>query len=171
MEPLCPATQRCIRYDLSNMFPIFAEITCNSNMAHLPKCKSCGTHDEYMIHICRCTDPGCNGLFHITVRGLYTWMVETLGSHAVASMVKAIGWEIRSEFRRIPQLFQSRTFSTPEFSSELHFSDRKICCRWFRTRSCQFVILSHHQFFQFHESENVPALFFGPPKITSTHFE
>jgi hypothetical protein len=51
--------------------------------------ESCGTLDEYTMHICRCKDPGCNGLFHITVRELYTWMVETLGSHVVASRVEA----------------------------------------------------------------------------------
>ena len=41
------------------------------------------------MHICHCTDPGRDGLFHITVRELCTWMVETLGDHAVASMVEA----------------------------------------------------------------------------------
>ncbi len=60
-----------------------------SNGAHLPKCKSCKTHNEYTMHICRCTDPGCNRLFHITVRELYTWMVETLGNRAVASTVES----------------------------------------------------------------------------------
>jgi hypothetical protein len=35
-----------------------------------------------------------------------------------------LGWEIRSEFRKIPRLFQFRTFWTPEFSSEFYFSDR-----------------------------------------------
>ncbi len=57
-----------------------------SNGAHLPKCKSCGTHDEYMMHICCCTDPGRDD---ITVRELYTWMVETLSDHAVGSTVEA----------------------------------------------------------------------------------
>jgi hypothetical protein len=60
-----------------------------SNGAHLPKCKSCGTHNVYTMHICCCTDLGRNRLFHITVRELYTWMVETLGDHAVASTVEA----------------------------------------------------------------------------------
>jgi hypothetical protein len=60
-----------------------------SNGAHLSKCESCGTHDEYMMYICHCKDPGHNGLFHITVKELYTWMVDTLGNYAVASMVEA----------------------------------------------------------------------------------
>jgi hypothetical protein len=60
-----------------------------SNGAHLPKCESCRTHNEYTIHICCCTDPGRNGLFHITVRELYTWIVETLGNRAVGSTVES----------------------------------------------------------------------------------
>jgi hypothetical protein len=60
-----------------------------SNWVHSPKYESCGTHNEYTMHICCCKDPGHNGLFHITVRELYTWMVETLGDHAVASRVEA----------------------------------------------------------------------------------
>ncbi len=60
-----------------------------SNGAHLPKCESCMTHKEYIMHICLCKDPGCNGLFHITVGELYTWMVETLGNRAVASTIEA----------------------------------------------------------------------------------
>jgi hypothetical protein len=60
-----------------------------NNVAHLPKCESCGTHDKYSMHICHCKDPGYDGLFHITVRELYTWMVETLGNCMVASMVEA----------------------------------------------------------------------------------
>jgi hypothetical protein len=60
-----------------------------SNGAHLPKCESCRTHNECMMHIYHCKDPCHNGLFHITVRVLYTWMVETLGDHAVASTVEA----------------------------------------------------------------------------------
>ena len=43
-----------------------------SNGAHSPKCKSCGAHDEYTMHICCCTNPGQDRLFHITVRELYT---------------------------------------------------------------------------------------------------
>ncbi len=69
----------------------------------------------------------------------------------------ALGWEICSEFRIIPQLFRFRTFWTPEFS--LKFSDRKMCSGKFRTHSHWFGILSRHQFFQFYESENVPAIF------------
>jgi hypothetical protein len=60
-----------------------------SNGVHFPKCKSCGTHHEYKMHICHCIDPGHDRMFHITMRELYTWMVETLGDHAVASMVEA----------------------------------------------------------------------------------
>jgi hypothetical protein len=60
-----------------------------SNGTHLPKYESCGTHGKYTMHICCCKDPGHHGLFHITVRELYTWMVETLGDRAVASMVVA----------------------------------------------------------------------------------
>ncbi len=37
-----------------------------SNGVHLPKCESCGTHNKYMMHICHCKDPGCDGLFCIT---------------------------------------------------------------------------------------------------------
>ncbi len=40
-----------------------------------------------------------------------------------------LGWEIHSEFRRILQLIQFRTFWTLEFSSEFYFSDRKMCSR------------------------------------------
>ncbi len=70
-----------------------------------------------------------------------------------------LSWEIRSEFRGIPQLFQFQTFWTPEFSSEFYFSDRKMCSRQFVTYSRRFRILSHHQLFRFHELENVPAFF------------
>ncbi len=60
-----------------------------SNGAHLPKCESCRTHNEYTMHICHCKDPGRNGPFHITVTELYTLIVETLGDRAVASTVEA----------------------------------------------------------------------------------
>jgi hypothetical protein len=60
-----------------------------SNGVHLPKCESCRTHDKYLMHICCCKDSSRNGLFNITVRELYTWMVETLENHAVVSMVEA----------------------------------------------------------------------------------
>ncbi len=66
-----------------------------------------------------------------------------------------LGWEIRSEFCKILQLFQFRTFWTPEFSSDF-FSDRKMCSCQFTTPSCRFGILSHNWFFWFHESEKVP---------------
>ncbi len=66
--------------------------------------------------------------------------------------------EIRSEFHRILQLLRFRTFCTPEFSSEFNFSDYKICSRRFATQSRWFGILSCHWFFQFHSSENVPAI-------------
>ncbi len=92
-----------------------------------------------------------------------------------------LGWEICSEFRGILQLFQFRTFWTPEFSSKFYLNDCKICSCQFVTRSCQFGILSRHWFFQFHALENVPAfflahqhhiyLFWVPTNITSTHFE
>ncbi len=71
-----------------------------------------------------------------------------------------LGWEIWLEFRRILQLFQFRTFSPPELSSEFHFSDHKICSPKFRIRSRRFRILSRYQFFQFHVSENVRAIFY-----------
>ncbi len=71
----------------------------------------------------------------------------------------SLGWEIRSKFCGIPQLIRFRTFWTPEFLSEFYFSDRKMCSLQFWTRFFQFRILSRHQFFQFHESENVPAIF------------
>ncbi len=67
-------------------------------------------------------------------------------------------WEIRLEFRRIPQLLRFRTFWTPEFSSEFFFSDRKMCSRQFWTCFFRFGILSRHLFFRFHESENIPAI-------------
>jgi hypothetical protein len=69
-----------------------------------------------------------------------------------------LGWEIHSEFRGIPRLFQFWTFWTPEFSSEFYFSDLKMCSCQFWTRFFWFGILSHHQLFQFHELENVPAI-------------
>jgi hypothetical protein len=76
-----------------------------------------------------------------------------------------LGWEIRSEFHGIPQLFGFWTFSNLEFSLEFHFSDHKICSRQFGTGSHQFRILSRHQVFQFRASENIPAFFLGLPKL------
>ncbi len=70
-----------------------------------------------------------------------------------------LGWEIHSEFRRIPQLIRFQTFWTPKLSSEFYFTDRKMCSRQFWTRFFRFGILSRHRFFRFHESENVPAIF------------
>jgi hypothetical protein len=70
----------------------------------------------------------------------------------------SLGWEIHSKFRGIPQLIRFWTFWTPEFSSEFYFSDRKMCSRQFWTHFFQFGILSHHLFFWFHESKNVPAI-------------
>ncbi len=70
-----------------------------------------------------------------------------------------LGWEIHLEFRGIPWLIQFRTFWTPEFSSGFYFSDRKMCSRQFWTRLLRFRILSCLRFFQFHESENVPAIY------------
>ncbi len=63
----------------------------------------------------------------------------------------------------------SRPFWTPEFSSEFYFSDRKMCSRQFATRSLRFGILSRHWFFQFHESENFPAIsiFWPAQKMSS----
>ncbi len=75
-----------------------------------------------------------------------------------------------SEFRGIPWLFQFRTFWTPEFSSKIYFSDPKMFSRQFVTHSCRFGMLSRDRFFQFHESENIPAFFFLPAIITSTCF-
>ena len=69
-----------------------------------------------------------------------------------------LGWKIRSESGRIPQLFRFRIFRTPEFSSEFYFSDCKMCSRQLGTRSLRFGILSHHQFFWFHESKHFPAM-------------
>ncbi len=69
-----------------------------------------------------------------------------------------LGWEIRSEFHGILQLIQFWTFWTPEFSSEFYFSDHKMCSCQFWTRFTWFGILSHHQFFRFHESEKIPAI-------------
>ncbi len=84
-----------------------------------------------------------------------------------------LGWEIRSEFRGILQLFQFWTFWTPEFSLEFYFSDRKMCSHQICTRFFLFGILSCHQLFWFHESENVPAINVSgkwhPILIYSTH--
>jgi hypothetical protein len=55
-----------------------------------------------------------------------------------------LGWEIWLDFYGIPRVFRFRTFSSPEFSSEFHFFNRKICSRQFGTRSNQFGILSCH---------------------------
>ncbi len=74
-------------------------------------------------------------------------------------LIIKLGWEICSEFCGIPQLFRIRTFWTPEFLSEFYISDRKMCYPQFRTSSCRFGILSRHQFFQSHESENVSTIF------------
>ncbi len=59
----------------------------------------------------------------------------------------------------IPWLFRFRMFWNPELSLEFYFSDRKMSSRQFRTRFCRFRILTRHQFFQFHESENVPTIY------------
>jgi hypothetical protein len=40
------------------------------------------------MHICRCLDPGRNEMFWILVGELTSWLIETLGKHSVASMVK-----------------------------------------------------------------------------------
>ncbi len=69
-----------------------------------------------------------------------------------------LGWEIHSEFRWIPQLFQFWTFWTLEFPSEFYFSDCKMCSLQFWTYFFRFRILSRHWLFQFHELENVPAI-------------
>ncbi len=78
--------------------------------------------------------------------------------HAALIAASQLGWEIHSEFRRIPWLFWFWTFWTPEFSSEFYFSDRKMCSCQFWTRFFRFGILSRHLFFQFHESENILAI-------------
>jgi hypothetical protein len=70
-----------------------------------------------------------------------------------------LGWEIHSEFRGILRSIWFRTFWTPEFSLEFYFSDRKMCSSQFWSHFFRFRMLSRHLFFQFHESENVPAMF------------
>jgi hypothetical protein len=45
-------------------------------------------------------------------------------THNQTRWAAALGWEIRLEFRGIQRLIRFRTFWTPEFSSEIYFSDR-----------------------------------------------
>ncbi len=83
----------------------------------------------------------------------------------------ALGWEIWSKFCGILPLFWFQTFSPPEFSSEFHYSNHKICSRQIGTCSHCFGILSCHLFFHFHASEKKSRHFFIlPTKITSTCF-
>jgi hypothetical protein len=62
----------------------------------------------------------------------------------------------------------SGPFELQNFSSEFNFSNCKMCSHQFGTQSCQFRILSHHRFFQFHELENLPTFFF---EMAATGFE
>ncbi len=100
------------------------------------------------------TLPTPNAIF-ISVAVLIVAVTSSLGCY---TFCPNLGWEIRSELHGIPRLFQFRTFWTPKFSSEFYFSDCKMCSRQFWTRFFRFRILSCHQLFQFHESENVPAI-------------
>ncbi len=58
------------------------------------------------------------------------WKNESF-SLKLTNTVIGLGWEIRSEFHGILQLFRFWTFWTPEFSSEFYFYDRKMCSRQF----------------------------------------
>jgi hypothetical protein len=55
---------------------------------HPPKCKFCGLADEYTSHICRCRDPGRDKMFCILLKELCSWLIETLGKHAIAATIK-----------------------------------------------------------------------------------
>ena len=55
---------------------------------HSPKCKFCETADEYTSHICRFRDPGRDKMIHISLKGLSSWLIETLGEHSVAATIK-----------------------------------------------------------------------------------
>ena len=80
-------------------------------------------------------------------------------SHMSSIWPWSLGWEIRLEFCGIPRLIWFRTVWTPEFSLEFYFSDCKMCSHQFWRHFFRFGILSRQLFFQFHESENVPAIF------------
>jgi hypothetical protein len=56
---------------------------------HLPRCKSCGTEDEYSTHICWCRDLGQDQMFWISVSLLHAWMAKTLGEMTVTYTVEA----------------------------------------------------------------------------------
>ena len=53
-----------------------------------PKCEFCGTEDEYTMHICRCKEPGRDSMFRLSVKEIYSWLIETLGEHSVATTVE-----------------------------------------------------------------------------------
>jgi hypothetical protein len=53
-----------------------------------PKCKFCGKADKYMMHICRCRDPGCDSMFQVTVKDLCLWIENTLGEQFVSATVR-----------------------------------------------------------------------------------
>ncbi len=90
---------------------------------------------------------------------VYFWEVVSLHLHMLPQYHQShLGWDLHSEFRGIPQLFQFWTFWTPKFSSEFYFSDCKMCSRQFWTRFFRFGILSHHRLFRFDESKDVPAI-------------
>jgi hypothetical protein len=62
----------------------------------------------------------------------YRWSQDyPIGHGHTGHTCSHLGWEIRLEFHGIPRLILFQTFSTPEFSLEFYFSDRKMCFRQF----------------------------------------
>ncbi len=86
-------------------------------------------------------------------------LVESKWCNYIMVEADGLGWEICLEFHGIPRLIRFRTFWTPEFSSEIYFYDRKMYSHQFWTHFIRFRILFRHELFQFHELENVPAIF------------
>ena len=93
LVPPCLYIQKMYRVWLTKHFSDF----CGNNVqhyhwsrgAHSPKCKSCGTHDEYMMHLCWCRDRGLDQMFKILVTELQAWMATTLGELTVVSTIEA----------------------------------------------------------------------------------
>jgi hypothetical protein len=72
---------------------------------------------------------------------------------AISWLGNPLGILWNSAIIQILELLNSRIFIGN------YFSNPEMCSHQFGTRSHWFGILSCHQFFQFHESENIPAIF------------
>jgi hypothetical protein len=106
--------------------------TMYSNQRGLfPQVSSIGNKHIMVIHDVDSNSLWAEALKNNTGSKLILGHAQALEHMQKVGIVPKLGWEIRLEFRRIPQLIQFRTFSIPEFSSEFYFSDRKMCSRQF----------------------------------------